>query len=314
MFKPGDVIISNDTKVLRARLFGRKGTGGKVEILVQNAYGDEKAKLTSNIPLAENRWVAYIRGKNIRSGHLIELVNTEWAAEVCEHLGGAKFLIRFPNKWGTKGISVVTLDDLLEKAGAMPTPPYVRKTLCDPEKYQTVYARQPGSIAAPTAGLHFSEEILEMIRERGVNMVSLTLHVGPGTYLPVISDSVEKHRMEKEYYTLSQDSADIINDCLNRGKRLWVVGTTTMKTLETVYSRYGMLKEDHGNSDLFIYPPYKFKTPAFFFLTNFHLPKSTLIMMIAAYMGREMVLQAYNEAVDRKYRFYSFGDAMLIRG
>ena len=312
-FEPGDVIVSNDTKVLKARLFGRKRTGGKVEILVQNAEGDDKAKLSSNTPLAGTLWVAYVRGKNIRSGHEIELDNIEVTAEICEHLGGAKFLIRFANRTEKRLIDDFSLDDLLTKVGAMPTPPYVRKKLLDPRKYQTVYASHPGSIAAPTAGLHFSEEILGMIRERGVNMVSVTLHVGPGTYLPVTSDAVEEHRMEKEYYNISRKCAGLINECLDRGKRLWVVGTTTMKTLETVYSRQATVKEDHGNSDLFIYPPYTFKTPASFFLTNFHLPRSTLIMMISAYAGREKVLQAYKEAVEKKYRFYSFGDAMLIR-
>jgi S-adenosylmethionine:tRNA ribosyltransferase-isomerase len=314
MFESGDVIVSNDTKVLKARLFGRKRTGGKVEILVQNQEGDPKAKLSSNISITGSRWVAYVRGKNIRSGHCIELDNIEVTAQVCKHLGGAKFLIEFKDRTQNKSEIEFTLDDLLRIAGTIPTPPYVRKKLLDPGKYQTVYARHPGSIAAPTAGLHFSEEILERIHDIGVNMISLTLHVGPGTYLPVSSDSVEEHKMEKEYYTLTQKCARLINECLDRGKRLWIVGTTTLKTLETVYSRHGTLKEDHGNSDMFIYPPYKFKTPASFFLTNFHLPKSTLIMMIAAYAGREKVLHAYREAVEREYRFYSFGDAMLIRG
>ena len=314
MFEPGDIMVSNDTKVLKARLFGRKRTGGKVEILVQNAEGDDKAKLSSSIPISGTRWVAYVRGKNIRSGHKIELDNIEMTAEVCEHLGGAKFLISFANCTGEGVVEEYTLDYLLTKAGTMPTPPYVRKKLGDPVKYQTVYARDPGSIAAPTAGLHFSEEILEMIRNKGVNIVSVTLHVGPGTYLPVTSDSVEEHKMEKEYYALSKECAGSINECLDRDKRLWVVGTTTMKTLETVYSRHGTLKEDHGNSDLFIYPPYTFKTPASFFLTNFHLPRSTLIMMISSFAGRENILRAYKEAVEREYRFYSFGDAMLIKG
>lgn len=316
LFQPGDLLVVNDTKVIPARLFGRKRTGGKVEILLISVSGDEKVMLRSDVLISEARWIGYVRGKNMRVGKVIEFDGIPEKASLEEHLGGTRFVIRFFNDdAGTESsMKRITLGDILEKAGVMPTPPYVKKKIDDPLSYQTAYADHPGSIAAPTAGFHFSANILDRLREKGVNISSVTLHVGPGTFKPVDTDTVEDFIMEKEYYTVSRECASDINACVENGNRLWIVGTTTMKTLESVYSRHEKMQEDDGNSDLFIYPPHRFKTRASFFLTNFHLPRSTLIMMISAYTGKEKLLAAYSEAVERKYRFYSFGDAMLIKG
>ena len=336
LFDADDVMVVNDTKVLPARLFGRKRTGGKVEILLINALGDKKAMLDSELSLNEARWTGYVRGKNVRTGMEIALDGVPVQAVLGEHLGGTKFSISFtcegeptppPHfQGGTGGPDCprndsngtaeesLSLHGLLNRAGVMPTPPYIRKELENSSKYQTIFAEFPGSIAAPTAGLHFSDRILGELANKGVNIASITLHVGPGTFQPVSSDCIEKHRMEPEFYTITENCAELVNGSISKGGRLWVVGTTTMKTLETVYSRHGKIVPDHGNSDLFIHPPYEFRTPASFFITNFHLPRSTLIMMISAYAGREKVLAAYRQAVERRYRFYSFGDAMLITG
>ena len=315
LFEANDVIVVNDTKVLPARLFGRKRTGGKVEILLINAQGEKRAMLASELSFNEVRWVGYVRGKNVRTGMEIALDGIPVQALLGEHLGGTKFSISFT--WDKNNESPgdrLSLDGLLNSAGVMPTPPYIRKELEDSSKYQTIFAEFPGSIAAPTAGLHFSDRILGELADKSVNIASITLHVGPGTFQPVSSESIEEHRMEPEFYTITENCAELVNGSMSKGGRLWVVGTTTMKTLETVYSRHGKIVPDHGNSDLFIHPPYGFRTPASFFITNFHLPRSTLIMMISAYAGRKNVLEAYRQAVERRYRFYSFGDAMLITG
>ena len=313
LFESDDVMVVNDTKVLPARLFGRKSTGGKVEFLLINAIGDKKAMLASEMPMDEVGWAGYVRGKNIRTGMEMKLNGVPIKAVLKEHLGGTKFSISFVRDDGNETYGKnISLDGFLNIAGVMPTPPYIGKELDDNSKYQTIFAEYPGSIAAPTAGLHFSDRILGELKEKGVNIASITLHVGPGTFQPVTSESIEGHRMEPEFYTITERCAELINDSISKGGRLWVVGTTTMKTLETVYSLHDKIVPDHGNSDLFIHPPYEFRTPAAFFITNFHLPRSTLIMMISAYAGRENVLEAYRQAVERKYRFYSFGDAMLI--
>ena len=316
LFQDGDLLVVNDTKVIPARLFGRKLTGGKVEILLLAVEGDEKIMLRSDVPISEARWTGYVRGKNMREGKEIEFDGITEKAVLEEHLGGTRFVIRFFAKDDVSEDTTrrITLEEILSKVGVMPTPPYVKKELGDPLDYQTAYADHPGSIAAPTAGFHFSENILDRLREKGVNIASVTLHVGPGTFRPVDTDSVEEFHIEREYYTMSGECASAINSCIENGNRLWIVGTTTMKTLESVQAKHGKVREDHGNSDLFIHPPYRFRTRASYFLTNFHLPRSTLIMMISAYAGRDKLLAAYSEAVRRKYRFYSFGDAMLIRG
>jgi S-adenosylmethionine:tRNA ribosyltransferase-isomerase len=203
------------------------------------------------------------------------------------------------------------LDKILDDIGIMPTPPYIKEKLEERDRYQTVYARHRGSIAAPTAGFHFTEELLKRIEEKGVNIARVTLHVGTGTFQPVRTEMVEDHRMEPEYYSISRENAEIINR--TRG-RVFACGTTTLKTLESAANARGKIEAGEGRSDLFIYPGYRFKSRANALLTNFHLPRSTLIMLVSAYAGRERIIRAYREAVERGYRFYSFGDSMLILG
>ena len=270
LFQDGDLLVVNDTKVIPARLFGRKSTGGKVEILLLAVEGDEKIMLRSDVPISEARWTGYVRGKKLRVGTEIEFHGIPQKAILEEHVGGTKFIIRFftPNGGSGNSPEEIRLGEILVRAGVMPTPPYVRKELGDPGDYQTVYADHPGSIAAPTAGFHFTEKILTRLIEKGVTITSVTLHVGLGTFRPVNTDRVEDFHMEREYYTVSGECASAINSCLEKGNRLWIVGTTTMKTLESVYAMHGKIRKDQGNSDLFIHPPYKFRTRASFFLTN----------------------------------------------
>ena len=313
LFGAGDVLVMNDTKVLPARLSGKKMTGGRVELLILNAVGDHEAMLRADLPISENSWHCYVKGKRIREGMRFNLDGGPYEATIEEHLEGGKYRVGFSIA-GRCGPDTVKLDDLLGDLGSMPTPPYIKKNLEDPAEYQTVYARNPGSVAAPTAGLHFSRDLLVRLREKGVIISRLTLHLGPATVRPVSSENVEGHVMDLEHYYVDGGCARTINEAMRAGGRLWVVGTTTMKTLETVYSRRGSLVEDSGNSDLYIYPPYRFRTPSSFFLTNFHLPRSTLLMMISAYAGMDAVKNAYDVAVRERYRFYSFGDAMLIEG
>lgn len=312
-FNAGDVLVMNDTKVLPARLFGKKPTGGRVEILLIGLVGDPDAMLRTELPISGREWHGYVRGKKIREGLDVLLSGGRYGVYIGKHEGGASFRLSFRRIDG-ENAEHVTLRQLLDELGSMPVPPYIKKTLETPSDYQTVYARIAGSVAAPTAGLHFTGSVLEKLERAGVIVARVTLHVGPGTFKPVSADVVEDHLMEKEYYVVGEECAKNIENALDRGGRLWVVGTTTMKTLETVLTRQGQIKMCSGNSDLFIYPPYNFLTPSSFFLTNFHLPRSTLLMMISAYAGAEHVRRAYLEAVEMCYRFYSFGDAMLIVG
>ena len=280
----GDVLVVNNSKVLPARLFGKKSTGGKVECLVVEISGKEATCL--------------LRGKNIHAGTKISFEGDALSGTVKEKQND-KFLIEFHSS---------NLKKILNKVGRAPTPPYIKRE-ANMRQYQTVYAKNDGSIAAPTAGLHFTGGLLKKIEKRGVKIANVTLHVGLGTFAPVKENVIKNHRMEAEFFKINKKDADKIN---KRKGRLIGVGTTTVKTLESACSEDGTVMPASGPSDLFIYPGYKFKAPIDALLTNFHLPKSTLLMLVCAYAGKKEIFRAYKEAVERKYRFYSFGDAMLI--
>lgn len=279
----GDVLVLNNSLVVPARLAGKRETGGKVEMLVLKNEGEQAEAL--------------VRAKPLRPGEMIEFQGGK--CEVVKRLAGARYLLEFSVPGG--------ISDYLDKNGTMPTPPYVKKKLERPERYQTVFARNRGSVAAPTAGLHFTPELLDQIRAKGVTVAFVTLHIGPGTFQPVKALDIEKHTSEPEYYQVPEETAQVIN---GRKGRLVAVGTTVVKTLESA-SCGGKLVRAEGWSDLFIYPGHEFRLRPDILLTNFHLPQSTLIMLVSAYAGREMILAAYAEAVREKYRFYSFGDSML---
>jgi S-adenosylmethionine:tRNA ribosyltransferase-isomerase len=297
---PGDTLVLNETRVLPARLFGTKAdTGAKVELLLLKR-------------LEEDRWEALVRpGKKIRAGAELlfgtgaegEQPLLKAAVEEEGEMGGR--VIRFQYR----GI----FQELLDRLGQMPLPPYIKETLDDRERYQTVYAKHEGSAAAPTAGLHFTKPFLEQLREKGVKLCPITLHVGLGTFRPVSADKVEEHDMHAEWYSVSEESAELLNEARRSEGRIVAVGTTSARTLETLGQRFGEhpLQACSGWTDIFIYPGYRF-TMVQALLTNFHLPKSTLVMLVSALAGRDHVLEAYREAVEREYRFFSFGDAMFI--
>ncbi|PYE49510.1 tRNA preQ1(34) S-adenosylmethionine ribosyltransferase-isomerase QueA [Paenibacillus barcinonensis] len=293
VLEPGDTLILNDTRVLPARLFGvKEDTGAKAEVLLlKNVEGD--------------KWEALVKpGKKLRDGAVI-VFSDELKAVI--------------NEVGEMGARTLTFEyngifqEILDRLGEMPLPPYIKETLDDRERYQTVYAKHEGSAAAPTAGLHFTDELLDQIRAKGVNIGFITLHVGLGTFRPMSVDVVEDHVMHEEYYSLSQETADLINQTKENGNKVYAVGTTSCRTLETVGSKFedGMLQESSGWTSIFIYPGYSFKVIDGM-LTNFHLPKSTLVMLVSALAGRENIMHAYAEAIKERYRFFSFGDAMLI--
>ncbi len=283
----GDTLVLNDSRVIPAKLKGKKSTGGHVEALVVSKAGAG--------------YECLIQGKNIKEGTMLYFGELEATVlEVKRDDMGARYMVEF-NCNGN-------LNDILEKVGEAPLPPYIKQKLEDRERYQTVYAREKGSIAAHTAGLHFTGALLDSIRKKGVNVAYVTLHVSPGTFTPVKAENIEEHIMEPEYVSVSQENADIINK--TEGK-LIAAGTTTAKALESscVDGRI-TVKEDF--SRLFIYPPYRFRSRIDALITNFHLPKSTLLMLVSAFAGRERLLTAYSEAISNSYRFYSFGDAMLV--
>ena len=288
---PGDVLVLNQTKVIPARLFGHKvPTGGRVEILLLK-------------PLKENTWEALVRpGKRVHAGDVIDIANGGLRAQVIDYTQEGR-LLQFQN--------AQNFDALLQKLGQIPLPPYIKEKIEDPSRYQTVYASASGSVAAPTAGLHFTEELLEEIRKKGVRVTSLILHVGVGTFRPVKAEKAEEHHMHKEYYEVSQDAAQIINETRQKGGRVVAVGTTVVRTLESVADENGIIYPGQGETELFIYPGYKFKAIDAL-LTNFHLPRSTLLMLVSAFAGIENIKTAYKEAIRQRYRFYSFGDAMFI--
>ncbi len=287
--RPGDVLVLNDTRVLPARLRGRRrGSGGAVEVLLLR-------------PAADGAWESLVRpGRRIRPGTIVEVGPDASAVEIGERLPGGRRAVRVP--------SGEPMMDLMRRAGEAPLPPYIRRPVNDPGDYQTVYARVDGAVAAPTAGLHFTPELLERLRDQGVEIVTLTLHVGPGTFQPVLVDDVREHRMEGEHYAITADAAGVIDAC--RG-RVVAVGTTAARALETVALPDGRVSAGSGWTDLFILPGFQFRAVQAL-ATNFHLPRTTLLMLVSAFAGREIILRAYAEAIRERYRFYSFGDAMLI--
>ncbi|MYL29041.1 tRNA preQ1(34) S-adenosylmethionine ribosyltransferase-isomerase QueA [Halobacillus halophilus] len=290
---PGDCLVLNDTRVLPARLFGAKeGSGGKVEVLLLHQT-------------EEDEWEVLVKpAKKVKEGTKIIFGDGKLTAEcteIQEH-GGRKV------KFSYEGIFL----EVLESLGEMPLPPYIKEQLSDRERYQTVYAKEEGSAAAPTAGLHFTNNLLEELQEKGVELAYLTLHVGLGTFRPVSVDNIEEHDMHAEFYQLSRETADQLNRVRENGGRIISVGTTSTRTLETIMRDYGTFTEASGWTDIFIYPPQKLQAIDGL-ITNFHLPKSTLIMLVSAFAGRDFVMEAYHRAVEERYRFFSFGDAMFIK-
>lgn len=292
MLNPGDCLILNDTKVLPARLYGYKeGTGGSIEFLLLHKHSLDE-------------WEVILKpGKRAKPGSVFIFGDGKLKAEVLDVINDGNRLVRF--------IYDGVFENILDELGEMPLPHYITKKLEDKDRYQTVFAKTTGSAAAPTAGLHFTNELLNKIKEKGVNIGYVTLHVGLGTFRPVKADNILEHKMHSEFYILPQETADLINKTKESGKRVVSVGTTATRTLETVGISGLPLKEQTGWTDIFIYPGKKFNIIDAL-ITNFHLPESTLIMLVSALAGRENVLNAYNEAVKQKYRFFSFGDAMLI--
>ena len=289
--KPGDCLVLNDTRVIPARLYGtKKGTGGAIECLLLHRFS------------ADEWEVALKPGKRAKPGAVFEFGEGRLTAEVLDILEGGNRRVRF----SYDGL----FENVLDELGEMPLPHYIKEKLTDNERYQTVYSRHKGSAAAPTAGLHFTKELLEEIREMGVKEAFLTLHVGLGTFRPVKVSDVTKHKMHSEYYSVNEETAAVINEAKANGGRIICVGTTSCRTLESA-SENGIVKPGSGFTDIFIYPGYKFKmTQAL--ITNFHLPKSTLVMLVSALAGKDNILNAYKHAVDEHYRFFSFGDAMFI--
>ena len=286
--REGDVLVVNESKVFPARLLGRRSSGGKVELLLLRR-------------LEGDLWEALARpGRRVRPGEKLYF-GEGVTGEVVERTEDGKRVVKFSGDL-----------EALRRLGQVPLPPYIRRPPIpeDEERYQTVYAKVEGSVAAPTAGLHFTEELLGKLREEGVRIVPVVLHVGPGTFRPVEGE-VSEHRMEPEYYEVTSEAADAINEARVRGGRVVAVGTTSVRVLETVADEEGRVRPGRGLTELFIYPPYRFKAVDVL-ITNFHLPRSTLLMLVAAFAGRERVLEAYGEAVRLGYRFYSYGDAMLI--
>ena len=291
--QPGDALVMNNTRVLPARLHGQKpDTHGHVELLLlKNTQGDQWEVLAKP-------------AKRLRVGAKIEFGDGRLLATVVEELEQGGRIVEF----SYDGIFL----EVLESLGEMPLPPYIHEKLEDRERYQTVYAKENGSAAAPTAGLHFTEDLLQKIEAKGVHLVYLTLHVGLGTFRPVSVDNLDEHEMHSEYYQFSQEAADTLNQVKAKGGRVIAVGTTSIRTLETIGNKFdGQLKADAGWTNIFIKPGYEFKVVDAF-STNFHLPKSTLVMLVAAFAGREFVLEAYRHAVEERYRFFSFGDAMFL--
>ncbi len=292
LLRPGDCLVLNDSRVLPARLLGhREPTGGAVEVLLLIDRGDKV-------------WECLVRpGKKVRPGTRLSFGDGLLTADVLEEVEGGNRLIRFHYE----GIFL----ELLERLGKMPLPPYIKEELSDPERYQTVYSREAGSAAAPTAGLHFTKELLARVAAMGVDLAYVTLHVGLGTFRPVKEEEITDHEMHAEFCMIPAQAAATINAAKARGGRVICVGTTSCRTIESWADEDGTLKESAGWTSIYIYPGYRFKVLDCL-ITNFHLPESTLVMLVSALAGREHILSAYREAVERKYRFFSFGDAMFI--
>ena len=289
--KPGDCLVLNNSRVLPARLIGTRPTGGSIELVLLRDLGDD-------------RWECLSRpGRKTRPGQEIIFGNGELKATVEDVAAGGNRIVHFTYE----GIFL----EVLERLGRMPLPPYIKEELNDPERYQTVYSKELGSAAAPTAGLHFTEELLDKIRAMGVTVTFVTLHVGLGTFRPVKEDEIEDHEMHSEFCIIPQETAEAVNRTKANGGRIIAVGTTSCRTLESFAGEDGTLEASSGWTDIFIYPGYQFKCIDAL-ITNFHLPESTLIMLVSALAGRENILHAYEIAVCERYRFFSFGDAMFI--
>lgn len=289
---PGDCLVINDTKVIPARLMGiKEDTGAAIEVLLLKRNADDV-------------WECLVKpGKKARTGARIAFGEGLLVGEIVDVIEDGNRMIKFHYE----GI----FEEILDKLGQMPLPPYITHKLQDKNRYQTVYARNEGSAAAPTAGLHFTKELLEKIKEKGVNVVSITLHVGLGTFRPVKVDKIEEHHMHTETFNISKEAADTINRARAAGGRVIAVGTTSCRTLESAAADDGTIPARSGDTDIFIYPGYKFKAIDCL-ITNFHLPESTLIMLVSALAGRDNIMNAYETAVKERYRFFSFGDAMFI--
>lgn len=290
--QPGDCLVRNNTKVLPARIYGNKETGAKVEfLLLNNLEGDI--------------WETIVRpGNKLHVGTKVIFGNGKLAAEILDIMPGGTRKVKFEYE----GI----FNEILDEIGLMPLPPYIHEELKENDRYQTVYAKYNGSAAAPTAGLHFTQELLKKIEEKGVKIANVTLHVGIGTFRPVKEEKVENHEMHSEHYYIKKEDAEIINETKKNGGRIIAVGTTSCRVLETVADENGMVCETEGDTKIFIYPGYKFKCLDAL-ITNFHLPQSTLLMLVSSLAGKEYIMKAYEEAVKEKYRFFSFGDAMFIQ-
>ena len=290
--KKGDVLVINDTKVIPARLIGTKEeTGATIELLLLKDLGD-------------NKWECLSRpAKRLQVGTKIVFGANDLVAEVIEKKDEGIVHVKLLYE----GI----LMEILDKLGEMPLPPYIKEKLNDKDRYQTVYAKNLGSAAAPTAGLHFTSELLNKLKQKGIIITNVTLHVGLGTFRPVEEENILEHKMHSEYYEMSEETAVILNKAKEEKRRIIAVGTTSTRVLETVVSKYNRFKSCSGNTDIFIYPGYEFKAIDCL-ITNFHLPKSTLVMLVSALAGRENILRAYEKAINLKYRFFSFGDAMFI--
>ncbi len=290
MLDSNDVLVMNDTKVLPSRIYGKKvDTGANIEFLLLKDFGEYYEVLVRP-------------ARRLHIGTIVDFGGL-FQAEILEKFDEGICHVKFIYQ----GIFI----ELLEKLGEVPLPPYIHEKLDDKDRYQTIYAKNLGSSAAPTAGLHFTEEILEKLKAKGVTLCYVTLNIGLGTFRPVAVDTVEEHHMHSETFRMTKDVADILNDAKKKGKRIVAVGTTSTRTLESIYTKYNEFREVAEDTNIFIYPGYQFKAIDAL-ITNFHLPKSTLIMLVSAFAGKENVLRAYEKAVKEKYRFFSFGDAMLI--
>lgn len=289
----GDCLVINDTKVLPARLYGsKKDTNALIEILLLKRIDD-------------NKWETLVKpGKKARVGTEIIFKENLLSGRIIDVEEDGNRIIEFEYK----GI----FEEILDKLGEMPLPPYIHEKLEDKNRYQTIYAKNPGSAAAPTAGLHFNNELLKKIEENGVNIARLTLHVGLGTFRPVKAEYISEHKMHAEYYELTENEAEKINEAKRNGKKVISVGTTSTRTLETIGDANGLVRAEKGWTDIFIFPGYKYKVVDSL-ITNFHLPESTLVMLVSALADKEKIMNAYKIAVENKYRFFSFGDAMLIK-
>ena len=291
---PGDALVMNNSRVLPARLYGTK----------EDTDGHEEVLLLNNIE--GDKWEVLMKpARRAKVGTKVQFGDGQLEAEVLENLEHGGKIIEFHYQ----GIFM----EILEQLGEMPLPPYIKEKLDDPDRYQTVYAKENGSAAAPTAGLHWTKDLLKKVEEKGVKLVYVTLHVGLGTFRPVTETDVDKHVMHSEFYRLDEDSAKTLNEVRKNGGKIVATGTTSIRTLETIGTKFnGEIKADSGWTDIFIKPGYEWKVVDEF-ITNFHLPKSTLVMLVAAFTGRENILNAYRHAVEEKYRFFSFGDAMFIK-